>query len=47
MQNFIALNDEQTFIYMLSSEEPSILNLTGKFIFNNILYAADYVQQNL
>ncbi|XP_056020221.1 uncharacterized protein LOC130054426 [Ostrea edulis] len=33
---FTKLNDEQKFIYILCSEEPSILNITGKFILNNI-----------
>lgn len=30
IQNFPTLNDEQKFIYILYSEEPSILTLIGK-----------------
>jgi hypothetical protein len=34
--NFSALNDEQKYMYILSSEELSILNLVAKFIKENI-----------
>jgi hypothetical protein len=34
--NFSTLNDEQKYMYILSSEELSILNLVAKFIKENI-----------
>jgi hypothetical protein len=34
--NFSTLNDEQKYLYILSSEELSILNLVAKFIKENI-----------
>ena len=36
VQNFSNLNDEQKFIYLLTSENIPVLNAIGKYILKNI-----------